>query len=219
MSRTERFLARAYWFSVRAKNAKERVLRLIQPSRMRFVTYSWPFMPDVCPCDLHFSDYLRDRNVRGRAVFHLGPGGHHLVGLRNQQDGLQNQVLAITASPAEHNAYVRRVIRDPALGASYRVLFGDIYNLTVSSLPAFDVVSLFHLGEPETLNAPDHRLDERGVVDLFISKLNVGGRVVFHELSAGRPRTWPAVELAAAEGRIAFEERYQSLAVYRVVTA
>jgi hypothetical protein len=204
--------SRAYWWTVKARDTKERALRRLWPSRMRFVTYSWPLLPAICPCDLDLCDYLRERGVRGKAVFHFGSGGHHLVGLRNREDGLGNDVLAVTASPSEHAAYVRRVVRDPSLGAGYRVLFADIYDLGPAALPRFDVVTLFHLCE---FSPPGggRRLDDRGLLDLFVAKLAPGGRLLFYERSEAWARARPLVEEAVASGRLRVEERYRTLLV------
>ena len=65
---------------VRAGELHQQVAALFRPSRLRYIAHSWPFRPDVCPCDVHLCDYLDERTIRGRTVFHFGTGGHHLVG-------------------------------------------------------------------------------------------------------------------------------------------
>jgi hypothetical protein len=219
LNRLERLYSRAYWLAVRAGAVRERALRTLMPARMHVVHYSWPFLPAICPCDLHLCDYLVERGVRGKAVFHFGSGGHHLVGLRNRDDRLDNDVLAITASPGEHARYVKEVVRDPALGARYKVLFGDIYNLSPAALPLFDLISLFHLGEFVEPPSSRRRLDDAGLLDLFLSKAAPGARVLFYEGSMGRRQAEPIIERAVAAGRLTFEERYKTLLAYRVVAA
>ena len=63
--------------------------------------YSWALRLDICPCDADFCDYLIKRGFARRSIFHFGTGGHHVVGLRNRDSGLENEILAITASPLE----------------------------------------------------------------------------------------------------------------------
>ena len=209
-----RRLWRAY---VDAGALKERVLRTLMPSRMRFIHYSWPLRPGVCPCDIHFCDYLQERNIRGKAIFHFGTGGHHLVGLRNRFDGLANDVLGLTVSPREHARYVARVVRDPSLGRSYKVLFADIYSLSASCLPEFDVVTLFHLCEFVPGDGGGHRTSDCEVLRLFCSRLLPGGLLVFYPGSYGYPQAAPFIAQAAADGHLAFvEDYYKSLAVFRV---
>jgi hypothetical protein len=216
MNRISRVAARAHRWGVRATEMKERVLRKLMPSRMHFVHYQWPLMPEVCPCDIHFCDYLAERSIRQRAIFHFGSGGHHLVGFRNRQQGLANEVLAITASPREHARYVKEVIRDPSLGEHYKVLFADIYNLRPASLPVFDVITLFHLCEFGDPGNRSRRLDDQGVLDLFLSRAVPGGKLLFYADSSGKRETQSLIERAVTGGRIRFEEQYRSLLVYRI---
>jgi SAM-dependent methyltransferase len=183
---------------------------------MRFVHYDWPLEPDMCPCDLHLCSYLRERDVRRKSLFHFGTGAHHVVGLRNQQERLENDILGITASPDEHARYVRLLIRSPSLGEHYKVLFADIYQLNAATLPVFDLVTLFHLCEFTSPQATEGRLGDAELVDLFLSKLAPGGRLIFYVSSDGRKKTAPIVERAVAEGKMTLEESYETLRVYRV---
>jgi len=193
---------------------EERALRLLRPSRMS-IPYTWPLIPDECPCDIHFCDYLETRAIRRRSIFHFGTGLHHVVGLRNRDATWENEILAITASPREHASYVRKAVGDAALGRHYKVLFADIYNLGATSLASFDVVTLFHLCEFTPRGTPETRLDDAGVLDLLLSKLTESGCVIFYEGSYGFERTASLIEKAVAHGRISFAERYESLLVYR----
>lgn len=208
-----RRLWRAY---VGAGALKERALRSIMPSRMRFVHYSWPLRPGVCACDLHFCEYLAERNIRGKSIFHFGTGGHHLVGLQNRDLGLANDVLGLTVSPSEHAKYVARVIRDPALGKHYKVLFADIYSLSAACLPVFDIVTLFHLCEFAATNNAGRRINDAEVLRLFCSKLARAGLMLFYPGSYGHPQLAPLLAQAVAEGRVSFVEEYKSLAIFRV---
>ena len=201
---------------LRAGAVKERALRRLMPSRMNVVPYSWPLLKEECPCDVHFCDYLREHSIANSAIFHFGSGGHHLVGLRNREDALDNEILAITASPREHARYVRLLIRDSSLGKHYRVLFADIYDLSGRSLPEFDVITLFHLCEFSPTVEQHRRMDDAGVLDLFLSKLTPRGRLLFYGESFGRARTRLITERAVADGKMSFEEQYQSLLIYRV---
>jgi hypothetical protein len=207
--------ARRLWQAmVRAGDLKEEVLRAIMPARMRIVHYSWPLRPRVCPCDIDLCDYLRDRNIRRRSIFHFGSGGHHLVGVRNRDDGLENEVLAITASPPEHAHYVRRIIRAPSLGRHYKVLFADIYDLG-PALPVFDLVTLFHLAEFTPQVGSGRRLDDAALLALLLSRLAEGGLMLFYAGSYGWARSRPLVEQVVGEGRLVLAEQWRSLLVYR----
>ena len=160
---------------VRAGEIRQRLLSVFHPSRLRYVAHSWPLRPDECPCDMHFCDYLNERSIRGRSVFHFGTGGHHLVGTRNHVEGWRNEILGLTLAPREHTLYVRKLIRDPAFGQHYKVLFGDIHSLCAAALPRFDLVSLFHLCEFGDLASTGRQLDDEGVLRMFCSRLFPGG--------------------------------------------
>ncbi len=201
---------------VRAGALKERALGTLMPSRMRFVHFDWPLRPEVCPCDVHCCEYLAERDIRGRSVFHFGTGGHHVVGITNRDRGLDNEILGITASPPEHSRYVRLVIRSPSLGKHYKVLFADIYDLGNAGLPTFDLVTLFHLCEFSSPADPRRRMDDAGVLDLFLSKLSPGGRILFYRGSFGYQAATPLIERAVGGGKMSFVECYKSLDVYQV---
>jgi hypothetical protein len=188
--------------------------------QMRFIHHSWhcnwPMRPDLCACDADFCQYLQERNIRRKSIFHFGTGGHHVVGVRNQELGLENEVLGITVAPSEHAQYVKDVIRTPSLGRHYRVWFADIYDLTSACLPTFDVVTLFHLYEFTDATSVSRRLADAGVLDLFLSKLAPEGRLLFYEGSFAYAKTARLLERVAAEGRMSLLERYKSLLVYQV---
>lgn len=191
--------------------------RAISPARLRFVHYSWPLRVEVCPCDQDFCDYLRDRGMRGLSIFHFGSGGHHLVGERNLADTLDNEILAITLAPSELRSYVDRVVRDPALAKHYKVLFADVHSLDAAALPVFDVATLFHLGEFGDEASAARRLDDAGVLALFISRLAPRGLLLFYRRSFAFAKVSPLIEQAVQQRQIEFVENVKSLAVYRRV--
>jgi hypothetical protein len=207
-----RRLWRAY---VRLGAFKERVLRSLVRRRMHFVHYSWPLRSDICPCDVHFCEFLEERGIRRKSIFHFGSGGHHIVGLRNHSAGLANEVLALTLSPPEHASYVGRVIADPTLGGSYKVLFADIYRLSAASLPCFDLINLFHLAEFAPSVQSGGPADNREVLRLFCAKLSPGGLILFYKGSFGYPRVRQLLADAEAEGAITYVEDYKSLIIFQ----
>ena len=101
---------------------------------------SWDLRIAECPCDMHFLEWLEEQKIRDKAIFHFGTGSHHIVGLKTAEDGSNNAVFGITASPAEYDAYVKMLIENPRLGHTYKAYFGDIYQLDRRLLPMFDIV-------------------------------------------------------------------------------
>ena len=167
--------------------------------KLNHYDYSWPLV-DYGP-DPDFVGYLASENTKGKLIFHFGTGEHHLVGKNNHELGNPNEIMAITASREEYGAYIDFVIDNPVAANYYRVFFGDIYTLSPPTLPTFDIVTLFHLceyyddqrdeedGEPfaqqSRLNSAYSRLNDETLLDLFLQKLNPGGRILFFKRSAG----------------------------------
>lgn len=211
-----RTVGRAWATYERAGHAKEALLRRIQPGRMPILPHSWPLWARMCPCDLHFCDFLQERNVRAKAIFHFGTGGHHIVGLRNRIDELSNVILGVTLSPNEIKRYVKLVVRDPILGQNYKVLFADVHDLQAASLPNFDVVTLFHLCEFGNATGSGHLLSDEGVFDLLASKLKPGGLLALYPKSLGYRRLRPIIEAAMAAGTLEHCEDYKSLQILQV---
>ena len=102
---------------------------------------TWSLDEAQCPCDLHFLQYLEEKKARNTTIFHFGTGNHHIVGLKAAEDGVNNAVLGITASPQEYDDYVELLIKNPRLGHTYKAYFGDIYQLDARLLPQFDYVT------------------------------------------------------------------------------
>jgi hypothetical protein len=199
--------------------AKEALLRRIQPGRMRILPHSWPLWARMCACDLHFCDFLQERNVRSKSIFHLGTGGHHIVGLRNRVDDMCNVITGVTVSPNEIKRYVKLVVRDPILGQNYKVLFADVHDLQAASLPNFDLVTLFHLGEFGGASGSGHLLSDEGVLGLLTSKLKPGGLLALYRQSLGYRRLQPIIAAAMAAGRLEHREDYKSLQILQVSTS
>lgn len=138
----------------------------------------WPLDEAQCPCDVHFTTWLKAEGLTGQRIFHFGTGDHHHVGL--QAPGAGHSVLGITATEAEYSSYIKAVVENPDLGRHYKVLFSDIYQTNLALLPEFDIVTLFHLGEFWSANnAPFAAMDDRGVLEGMAGKVAPGGYMAF----------------------------------------
>jgi hypothetical protein len=171
--------------------------------KLNYYDSPWPFEAQHS-CDRFLIQYLREHKIENQVIFHFGTGAHHFVGKDNYERGNPNEILGITVSKEEHEEYVKYIIDNPKAANGYKVLYADIYTLTSRILPNFDLVSLFHLGDcfdeqpyspilglgrPELdttrLNSAYAPLDDLGVLRLFISKLNPGGKIMFNSQSQG----------------------------------
>ena len=85
-------------------------------SKLNYWNATWSLDEAQCPCDVHFVEYLEEKQARNAAIFHFGSGNHHIVGLKAAEDGANNAVLSITASPQEYDDYVELLIKNPRLG-------------------------------------------------------------------------------------------------------
>ena len=61
----------------------------------------------VCPCDVHFNDWVAKQKLKNKTIYHFGTGTHHVVGIK--QAARKNRVLGITASKEEYEAYIELV--------------------------------------------------------------------------------------------------------------
>lgn len=180
----------------------------MQPAlTLNIANEAWALHRDICPCDVDFVDYLRRHKVAGRTIFHFGTGSHHLLGVENARAKRPNQILGITASRGEYDAYIDLIVADPGLAASYKVLFADIYTLDARLLPRFDIVTLFHLCEfYDPVASAYAPLDDRALLALFCAKLNLGGRLCFYLGSNGREAMLRLVGSFIAAGKLAIDE-------------
>jgi hypothetical protein len=186
--------------------------------RLNVWEWSWPLQEELCPCDVHLVQYLARRGVRGRAIFHFGTGEHHLLGRANarRRSSNRNDILGVTASAQEHQAYVDLVMRQAAIGLRYKVLFLDIYTLNARLLPRFDLVTLFHLCEfYDPVRSRYAPLDDADLVEMFMGKLERGGRLVLYRGSSHFTQASAVIERFVGEGRLAWCEDWKSLALYR----
>ncbi|WP_246605626.1 hypothetical protein [Sphaerospermopsis torques-reginae] len=176
---------------------------------------SWELQPHLCPCDIELIEYLQKYNIQDRTVFHFGTGAHHILGLENQKLAKPNEIIGITASIPEHEAYVQMCRKNRHLAKFYKVLCTDIYTLTARSLPMLDVVALFHIGEFYMAEeAPFVHHNDESLVDLFLSKLNPDGKILFYTQSVGYGKAEEIIESFTAQGKIYLVEKYKSLLVY-----
>jgi SAM-dependent methyltransferase len=175
---------------------------------------SWALDRKRCPCDFHFPEYLTKRGVGSKSIFHFGSGEHYLLGRANVVGPKRNEILAITASKGEHAAYVELIIRKPEIAKYYKVLFGDIYTLSTAMLPRFDFVSLFHLCEfYDSAKSAYARQDDESLLELFLSKLKPGGRILFYRRSSAFAKARSIIQDCLSSGRLVEEEDYRSLLI------
>lgn len=179
---------------------------------------NWSLDEKQCPCDLHFVEYLEEKRIRGAAIFHFGTGGHHIVGLRTAENGSDNAVLGITASPPEYKAYQDLIIERPEIGRTYKAYFGDIYQLDARLLPELDIATLFHTGEFRTeANDAYGALTDLEVAELLVDKLRPGGLLMFYSGSFAFDKAEAAAAALIKAGRVAPTEDYKSLRLFRKI--
>jgi hypothetical protein len=150
-------------------------------TKLNYWNETWSLDEVQCPCDLDFVAYLNDKGVRDAAIFHFGTGNHHIVGLKMAENGSNCAVLGITASPQEYDEYIDLLITNPRLGFTYKVFFGDIYQLDPRLLPELDYVSLFHVGEfRSSENDAYGALTDLQMTLVLADKVRPGGEILFY---------------------------------------
>jgi len=185
-------------------------------SKLAYYVGGWDLDVNVCPCDVHFTDFLEEKKIRNGTIFHFGTGTHHHVGVRCAENGSNNAVLAITASVEEIDAYTRLALERPAITKTYKAFFGDIYLLEKRLLPMFDAVCLPHVCEfrgPE--NESYGGMTDRQMVDLLTEHTKPGGHIFFYTKSMAYDQAGPLVAKWSKEAPVIDEGLYKTLAVFR----
>jgi hypothetical protein len=181
---------------------------------------TWSLDPAICPCDIHFTEFLEDQLIRDSAIFHFGTGAHHLVGTQVAQSGRNNVVLGITASVGEYQTYTRLVIENPRVSQYYKAFFGDVYQLDARLLPRFDIVTLFHLCEFRTAENDKYgALTDLALAKLLIERIRPGGYVLFYSNSMAAEHASVVIRELREGSGIERCPDFKSLQIYRVPAA
>jgi hypothetical protein len=176
----------------------------------------WDLRVDECPCDVHFCDWLEKNSIKNSSIFHFGTGGHHIVGIRTAENGSNNCVLGITASPPEYETFIKLAVEKPNVEKTYKAFFGDIYQLEDRLLPQFDVVTLFHLCEfRDARNDAYGALTDRQVADLLTNKTRSGGYILFYTKSFAFDTAEKVIATWEKEMPVQKVGMYETLLVYR----
>jgi hypothetical protein len=185
-------------------------------NKLNYWNETWSLDEAQCPCDLHFVEYLESKAAKNATIFHFGTGNHHIVGLRMAENGSNNAVLGITASPQEYDDYVELLIKKPRLGHAYKAYFGDIYQLDARLLPEFDYVSLFHVGEFRTPeNDAYGALTDLEMVFLLADRTKPGGEILFYTGSFAYDKAEAAAKELMQTRPFDSAADFKSLKVYR----
>jgi hypothetical protein len=183
-------------------------------SKLNYWNETWSLDEAQCPCDVHFLQYLGEKQAKGAAIFHFGTGNHHIVGLKAAE--ANNAVLGITASPQEYDDYVELLIRNPRLGHTYKAYFGDIYQLDARLLPELDYVTLFHVGEFRTPENDSYgALTDMEMTLLLADKVKPGGEILFYTGSFAYDKAQPVAEDLVKLRPFTPSGDYKTLKIYR----
>jgi hypothetical protein len=178
---------------------------------------TWALDVPVCPCDVHFNDFVTAMKIKNSTIFHFGTGSHHVIGIQAAEDGRKNAVFAITASVGEYDSYVRLITDQPEIGNFYKAYFGDIYQLDSRLLPQFDVVTLFHLCEFRTeANDAYGALSDLEMAKVLIDKIRPGGYVLFYQGSMAFEKAVDVIAKLEKQRDLTRLPDFKRLQVYRV---
>lgn len=187
-------------------------------STMNYWAREWELQEDICPCDVHFNQWIADRGLRDKTIYHFGTGSHHVVGREQAINGSNNAVFAITASIEEYQAYIELVAENSRINKNYVVYFGDIYLTNVKLLPEFDVVTMFHLREffhPNTSSEEYGGITDRGVLDVFTARTRSAGHILFYTGSLGFEKATPIIAEWEQANPVERIGEFKTLRIYR----
>ena len=176
----------------------------------------WDLDEAQCPCDVHFNQWIEANRITGKTIYHFGTGMHHIVGLTQAANGLDNLVFSITASIVEYEAYINLVNERPQLSKNYLAYFGDIYLTNARFLPELDITTLFHAGEYIGANttSPEYAgLDDLGVARILLGRMRPGGHLLFYTGSFAFDKAEAIVATLTAEKKLERAGTFKSLLV------
>ena len=154
------------------------------------------------------------RAFKDATIFHFGTGSHHILGLRTAENGSNNAVLGITASPGEYEAYIKLLIEKPRLGATYKAYFGDIYQLDPRLLPAFDYITNFHACEFRTeKNDAYGALTDLEMTLVLADSLKPGGEMHFYTGSDGYKAALDVIDSLKTQRGFTEADAYKTLRI------
>ncbi len=175
----------------------------------------WQLDEQVCPCDIHFTEWLENERVKAKSIYHFGSGGHHHVGMHNMRAGAPNTILSITAAPKEFEHFIKLAIEHPTLSRDYQCYFGDIYLLNPRLMPRIDIATVFHLCEFRSEKQDAYGgLTDMQVAEALLDMLPADGRLLFYSLSRDYWRAEPLSKELVARGRMRHVERFKTLEIY-----
>jgi hypothetical protein len=176
----------------------------------------WGLRIEQCPCDVHFVEWLEEKAITGKTIYHFGSGGHHYVGIRCAEPELDNAVLSITASTPEYESWIKLAKEQPELTKTYSCYFGDIYTSNSKLLPRFDVVTLFHSCEfRNEKNDAYGALTDLEVMQLFTDQTEPGGYILFYTGSFAFAAAEPIIAEWAKTRPVERVGLFKTLLVYR----
>ena len=184
--------------------------------KMNYWTDKWDLHEDVCPCDVHFNEWVAKQKLNNKQIYHFGSGTHHVVGI--QQAARKNRTFCITASKEEYQAYIDLVTENSGVAKNYLCYFGDIYLTNPALLPEFDVVTMFHLCEfffPNTASKEYGGMTDAKVLDLFTAKTKKGGHILFYTRSMAFHKTSPLVSKWEKKAPVKRVGEFKTLLVFK----
>ena len=186
--------------------------------KMNFWNAKWDLDIAQCPCDAHFNDWVKQKKLRNKLIYHFGTGTHHVIGIKQATNKSNNAVFAITASREEYASYIEMAINRPRISKSYLAYFGDIYLTNSKLLPDFDVVTLFHLCEFfDDKNKAYGGVDDAKLLDMLTAKTKLGGHILFFTGSFAFPSANKIIAKWEKNGRVKRVGVFKTLLVFRKV--
>lgn len=186
--------------------------------KMNLWDAKWELDPVQCPCDIHFNEWIETNRIADKTIFHFGTGTHHIVGIGQAENGLNNAVIGITASIVEYQDYIRLVNEHPRLMKSYLAYFGDIYLTNARLLPDIDIATMFHAGEyigANTTSPAYGGVDDLGVARILVGRMRPGGYLLFYTGSFAFDKADALMGVLEQEGKLERAGTFKTLLVCR----
>ena len=186
--------------------------------KMNFWDAKWDLDEAQCPCDIHFNQWIEANQIAGKTIFHFGTGTHHVVGITQAENGLNNVVIGITASLIEYESYIKLLNERPRISKSYLAYFGDIYLSNARLLPELDIATMFHAGEyiGDNTTSPEYGgVDDLGVARILLGRMRAGGQLLFYTGSFAFDKADALARVLEGEKKLERAGTFKSLLICR----
>ena len=205
------------WLAPLIGRAKRRKIRLGREPmlKMNFWNAKWDLDIARCPCDAHFNDWVKQKKLRNKLIYHFGTGNHHVVGLKQATNKSNNAVFAITASKEEYASYIELAINRPSLEELSRLFWRHLPHQSRNCCRTSTSSRCSISANSSMTNKAYGGVDDAKLLDMLTAKTRLGGHILFFTGSFAFPSADKIIAKWEKNGRVKRVGAFKTLLVFR----